>query len=100
MLRDPALVQLVEHVAVPEPSVWEPPVHVMADPPSRKTTEPVGVPEPALTVAVSVTDWPTTDGFADEVSEVLVGTAACTVTALLVALVAVHPERVATTVYR
>jgi hypothetical protein len=100
MLRDPALVQLVEQVAVPVPSVWEPPVHVMADPPSRKTTEPVGVPEPALTVAVSVTDWPTTDGFADEVSEVLVGTAACTVTALLVALVAVHPERVATTVYR
>jgi hypothetical protein len=42
-------------------------------PPSRKVTVPVGVPVPgaiALTVAVNVTVWPNTDGFADEVTVV------------------------------
>ena len=37
--------------------------------PSLKTTLPVGVPAPgatALTVAVKVTDWPNTDGLAEE----------------------------------
>ena len=34
--------------------------------PSRKVTDPVGVPEPDVTVAVKVTDWPNTDGFGDD----------------------------------
>jgi len=37
--------------------------------PSLKSTVPVGVPAPgalAFTVAVKVTDWPNTDGFAEE----------------------------------
>jgi hypothetical protein len=40
-----------------------------------KITEPVGVPvagATALTVAVKVTDWPRTDGFALEASAVVV----------------------------
>jgi hypothetical protein len=43
--------------------------------PSMKATEPPGVPPPgatALTVAVSVTDWPKVDGFTDDVSVVVV----------------------------
>ena len=41
--------------------------------PSRNVTVPVGVPEPgksALTVAVNVTAWPKTDGFAEEATVV------------------------------
>jgi hypothetical protein len=41
--------------------------------PSLKVTVPVGVPVPgdvALTVAVIVTDWPNTEGFAEEASTV------------------------------
>lgn len=86
------------HVAVPALSVWEPPAHVRADPPSRKVTDPVGVPETALTVAVYVTGCPTTDGLADERTDVLVATDAWTVTEALEGLVAVHPDRTATTV--
>ena len=43
--------------------------------PSMKVTVPVGVPLPgavAVTVAVKVTDWPKTDGLAEEVTTVLV----------------------------
>ena len=43
--------------------------------PSLNVTVPVGVPlpgAPAATVAVKVTDWPKTDGFADDVTEVVV----------------------------
>ena len=43
--------------------------------PSKKFTVPVGVPAPgavAVTVAVNVTDWPKTDGFAEETTAVLV----------------------------
>ena len=43
--------------------------------PSLKLTVPVGVPAPgetALTVAVKVTDWPETDGFAEEATVVVV----------------------------
>ena len=39
--------------------------------PSLNVTVPVGVPAPGaltVTVAVNVTDWPKTDGLADEVS--------------------------------
>ena len=44
-------------------------------PPSRNVTVPVGVPAPGATgetVAVKVTDWPKTDGLADEVMPVVV----------------------------
>src|ERR1019366_1132665 len=44
-------------------------------PPSRNVTDPVGVPVPggtAVTVAVNVTDWPTTEGFTDDVTAVAV----------------------------
>ncbi len=43
--------------------------------PSLKVTVPAGVPSPgelAVTLAVKVTDWPKTDGSADEVTAVLV----------------------------
>ena len=46
--------------------------------PSVKVTVPVGVPVPGATtatVAVNVTDWPTTDGDPDDTTAVLV--AAC-----------------------
>jgi hypothetical protein len=54
----------------------EPPLRLFVDKgvaPSLKMTEPVGVPVPgelALTVAVNVTDWPETDGFVPETTEV------------------------------
>ena len=38
--------------------------------PSLKSTEPVGVPLPPVTVAVKVTELPYTDGLADEVTMV------------------------------
>ncbi|GGM84286.1 hypothetical protein GCM10009721_06300 [Terrabacter tumescens] len=98
MERVPLEPNVVTHVATPELRVWLPPLHVMVVPPSRNATEPVAVPEAALTVAVNVTGWPTTDGVADDVNETDVATVARTVTGLLVALVAVHPERMATTV--
>jgi hypothetical protein len=43
--------------------------------PSRKLTVPVGDPAPGaftVTVAVNVTDWPKTDGLADEARVVVV----------------------------
>jgi hypothetical protein len=43
--------------------------------PSLKVTVPVGVPAPGegtLTVAVKVTDWPQTEGLADETTAVVV----------------------------
>src|SRR3989442_7975354 len=48
---------------------------VMAVPPSLKVTFPVGVPEPglfAVTVAVNFTDCPNTDGFNEELTDVVV----------------------------
>src|SRR5439155_1480242 len=48
---------------------------VMAVPPSLKVTFPVGVPEPGLltvTVAVNFTDCPDSDGWAEELSNVVV----------------------------
>ena len=48
--------------------------------PSKNSTEPAGVPVPGattLTVAVNVTDCPNFDGFADEVTDVVVS-AFCT----------------------
>ena len=61
----------VLNVATPEPfSVAVPRTFV----PSSKVTVPVGVPEPgalALTVVVNVIDWPKSEGFADELTLVL-----------------------------
>jgi hypothetical protein len=45
--------------------------------PSKKVTLPVGVPEPALTCALNVTDCPNTDGFRVEAT-VAVVPACCT----------------------
>ena len=61
----------VVNVAIPPLSVPVP----TGLPPSRKVTVPVGVPAPGATgetVAVKVTDWPNTEGFADEVTVVAV----------------------------
>jgi hypothetical protein len=68
ILCAPTLRNGVLNVAVPTPpSVPIPRVVV----PSLKVTVPVGVPAPGdtgATVAVSVTDWPETPGFAEEVT--------------------------------
>ncbi len=59
----------VANVACPELSVPLP--RIVA--PSLKVTDPVGVPlSLAATVAVNVTDWPNTDGFVFETTEVVV----------------------------
>ena len=60
----------IAKVATPPLSV---PVPRVA-PPSLNVTLPVGVPLPgaaAVTVAVKVTDWPKTEGFADDVTAVV-----------------------------
>lgn len=67
----PRLSVEVLNVAIPPLSVFEPKVVA----PSLKVTVPVGVPDPgatALTVAVKVTDWPKTEGFADDATAVVV----------------------------
>ena len=70
MWLPPARAEVV-NVATPPANVPEP----IALPPSRKVTDPVGVPVPggtAVTVAVNVTGWPTTEGFTDAVTVVAV----------------------------
>jgi hypothetical protein len=60
----------VAKVACPPESVFV----LSAVAPSLKITVPVGVPDPgtvALTVAVNVTDWPKTDGFAEDVAAIV-----------------------------
>jgi len=62
----------VANVATPDPLSAPVPSVV---PPSLNVTLPVGVPAPgatAATVAVKVTDWPNTDGWAEEVTPVVV----------------------------
>ena len=81
MLRVDAAAWLTEQVAVPELNVWLPPVHAMVVVPSANVTVPTGVPEPGLTAetfAVYVTAWPLTDGFADDVTVVVVRAASTT----------------------
>jgi hypothetical protein len=64
---DPTASVDVVNVALPPLSVPVPSTLV----PSLKVTIPVGVPEVAgLTVAVKVTAWPNTDGFAEETTDV------------------------------
>lgn len=68
---EPRLNALVENVAWPLLKLPVPKVVA----PSLKVTVPVGVPvagEVALTVAVNVTLWPTTAGFAEGETEVVV----------------------------
>lgn len=50
--------------------------------PSMNVTFPAGVPLLDFTVAVSVTDWPATDGLAEEVSVVVVDASTTWVTGL------------------
>jgi len=65
----PTLSPAVVRVAWPDP-FNEPVPNVVT--PSLKVTVPVGVPAPAATVAVNVTDCPKTDGFTVEASVVVV----------------------------
>src|ERR1051326_5923187 len=70
-LPGPRALALLVNVAWPELRVPVPRVL----PPSLKVTVPDGVPEPGetgLTWAVKVTDWPTTDGLAEEERVVVV----------------------------
>ena len=62
----------VVNVAIPEPS--KVPVPSVVNP-SMNVTIPVGMPEPGATtviVAVNVTDWPNTDGLAEEATDEVV----------------------------
>ena len=71
MLCDPSASAEVENVATPPESE---PVPIVVEP-SLNVTVPVAVPAPGAltaTVAVNVTDSPTTDGFCDDASDVLV----------------------------
>ena len=68
MWLPPARAEVV-NVATPPANVPEP----IGVPPSRNVTNPVGVPvagATAVTVAVNVTGWPTTEGFTDDVTVV------------------------------
>ena len=65
----------VENVAVPDERVTPPGVKSVLVVVSKKSTVPVGVPEPgalAATLAVKVTVWPKLDVLAEEVTVVVV----------------------------
>ena len=64
---------VVLNEAWPPPSTATLEAHTVA--PSVNVTVPAGTPPPEVTVAVKVTDCPGVDGFGDEVSAVVVGTA-------------------------
>jgi hypothetical protein len=69
---DPTVNALVPNVAWPVASRLPLPMVVV---PSRNVTVPVGVPVPGgftVTVAVNVTDWPKTDGLAEDATVVVV----------------------------
>ena len=61
----PAASELVVHAALPPATVTDG-QSVVA--PSLKVTVPVGVPLLPPNAAVNVTDWPTVEGFIDEVT--------------------------------
>jgi len=61
---------VVLNVATPLPFTATADARVVA--PSVNLTVPVGTPEPEVTVAVNVTDWPKVDGFGADVTPVLV----------------------------
>src|SRR6266581_917849 len=80
----PTAREAVVSVAMPEESSVPVPRLVA---PSRNVTVPVGMPTGELTVAVKVTDWPNTDGFAEDTRAVVVaGLITVNVAALEVAL--------------
>ena len=63
------------HVACALPLSDALPQPLIVVPPSLKFTVPVGLPEPlpvTLTVAVSVKNWPNTEGLTDDATAVLV----------------------------
>jgi hypothetical protein len=64
----PAARVLMVKVAMPPLRVPVPRVVL----PSEKVTVPVGVPPALVTTAVKVTDWPNTEGLAEEVTVVVV----------------------------
>lgn len=70
ILCAPTVSVLVLNVAMPLPSSVPLPMGI---PPSWKVTVPVGVPLAVVTVAVKVTGCPESDGFNEEVREVVVG---------------------------
>lgn len=70
MACTPAGRSVVVNVAVPPAD--KVPVPIPA-PPSENVTVPVGVPEPLVTVAVSVIEAPKDDGLSDEATVVVVG---------------------------
>src|SRR5205823_1060109 len=74
---DPAASELVLNVATP--LAFKPMVPTVL-PSMVKVAVPVGVPDPDVTVAVKVTDWPTVDGFWLDVSAVVVVAATVWVT--------------------
>jgi hypothetical protein len=79
---DPAVSELVMNVACALPFRAPLPIWVV---PSKKFTVPEGVPPELVTAAVNVTDWPTVEGLAEDVTVVVVAAAAaltCTETAL------------------
>ncbi len=68
----PAEVKLKLALVMPLLLVVSVPWPMLVDP-SKKITEPVGLPGPfPLTVAVKVTTWPDTEGLAEETTTVLV----------------------------
>ena len=91
MVWFPTASALVVKVAIPALRVPVP----RGDPPSRNVTLPVGVPAPGaitLTVAVTVTDCPYTEGFCEEVTVVLVsGLFTCWLTLPLLVVKASSP---------
>jgi len=67
---EPAVSAVVVNVACALP-LRAPVPSVVA--PSMNVTVPLGVPEPlGVTVAVSITDWPKTDGLTEDTTEVVV----------------------------
>ena len=73
MVSAPALTNASSHVAVPVPVTTCAAHPAMVVPSSRNATVPVGAPDPGattLTVAVTVTDCPVTEGFTDDATDV------------------------------
>jgi hypothetical protein len=69
MVFDPLASDVVDRLAEPFVSCTVPKILV----PDLKVTDPVGTPDVLdVTVAVNVTDWPTVDGFSEEVKAVFV----------------------------
>jgi hypothetical protein len=69
IVSDPFASEVVDRLAEPFTSCTVPNGFV----PDLKVTDPVGTPDVLdVTVAVNVTDWPTVDGFCEDVNDKLV----------------------------